>query len=299
MEISRIVIGSRGSDLALRQSEIVLRKIQSLDPNLLIEVRTIATKGDRNNGPIPLDVVGKGWFTKEIEQELLRGSIDMAVHSLKDLPEELPEGLSIGAIPAREDPRDALVSKDGRRLDQLGQGAVIGTDSLRRQVQILALRPDLVVRSIRGNVPTRLSKLQTEGYDAVVLAAAGLIRLGLQDRITHCFTVEEMAPAPGQGSLAIEIRSKDQELQKLLSAINDPATELTATAERAFSSAVGGGCKQPVGVYASCDGARFTLQAMIAPLDCSKLVRDSITGNCADSLGLSRALAERMLGRIG
>jgi len=298
MKDRKIIIGSRGSALAWKQSEVVSDRLQNLDPTLRIEIKAITTQGDKNNSPIPLDVVGKGWFTKEIENELLASSIDLAVHSLKDLPEELPNGLCIGAIPEREDPRDVLVSKDGKALEQLKQGAIIGTDSLRRKVQILALRSDLVVESIRGNVPTRLKKLQTEHYDAVVLAAAGLVRLGLENEITQYFEPGQMVPAPGQGALAVELRTQDTELQNLLQQINDPVTEITTSAERAFSRAVGGGCKQPVGAYATCVGDIFTLVAIIAPLDCSTLIRDSITGTCADSIMLSQQLAKRMLEKI-
>jgi hydroxymethylbilane synthase len=293
--LKAIIIGSRGSDLALCQSEFISKKLQSLAPTILVDIQIITTKGDINKDPIPLTEVGKGWFTKEIEQALLEGTIDVAVHSLKDLPEQLPEGLYIGAIPEREDPRDVLITREGQQLQALKKGAIIGTDSLRRKVQILEMRSDLVVESIRGNVPTRLKKLHTESYDAVVLAAAGLHRLGLQDRITHYFEPEEMTPAPGQGALAIELRTNDTALGTIVAAMNDPLTELTSKAERAFSQAIGGGCKQPIGVYAMCEQDRVTIQAMAAPQDCSRIVRDSISGSCTECVSLGQELAARML----
>jgi hydroxymethylbilane synthase len=290
----RIIIGTRGSDLALIQSEIVRKKLLTADPSLIIELKVIKTEGDVNTSPIPLDTVGKGWFTKEIETELLNGTIHLAVHSLKDLPETLPAGLHIGAYPAREDARDVLVSRGNVSLKDLPHGVRVGTDSTRRRVQLLALCPDLIVTSMRGNVPTRVKKVDDGTYDAAILAAAGLKRLGLEQRIVHYFSVEEMTPAPGQGILAVETKEDFAFLEKL----NDHPAQVAAQVERAFSRAVGGGCKEPVGAYAEIKGGDLTLHGMIAPEDGSKIMRDSIKGNVRDALSLAEKLAKGLLERL-
>jgi hydroxymethylbilane synthase len=258
----KLVIGSRGSALALKQVDITTAALHAVNPDLEIEVRVIQTHGDVNQGPIPLDTVGKGWFTKEIEETLLAGEIHLAVHSLKDMADEMPEGLCIGAYLAREDARDALVTKNGESLEELASGAVVGTDSARRQAQMLALRPDAVMQSLRGNVITRLQKLADEPYDAIILAAAGLKRLGLEDRITHYFEPNEMTPAPGQGILAIQMKDGNKELQELLDSVHDEDATHAARIERAFSKALGGGCKSPTGAYAYRDGADWVLVGM-------------------------------------
>ena len=219
-----IIIGTRGSDLALAQTDIVKKLVTSLDPSITVEIKVIKTEGDKNMAPIPTDVVGKGWFTKEIEKALLTREIDLAEHSLKDLGEVLPEGLIISAIPARGDVRDVLVSKNNIQVKDLPEGAIIGTDSARRKVLLLQMRSDLQVESVRGNVNTRLRKLQEEDYDALVLAAAGLQRLGMEDIITEYFDPFEFIPAPGQGAIAIQTRSSDTELNRLLVKINDITT---------------------------------------------------------------------------
>jgi hydroxymethylbilane synthase len=293
-ERKTIIIGTRGSQLAMKQSQAVCDKLKAFDPELQIEIKIIKTEGDVNQSPIPSDVMGKGWFTKEIEKELLNGTIDLAVHSLKDLPEKLPEGLDIGAYPEREDPRDAFVSKEGLSLAQLPKGAIIGTDSPRRRVQILAIRPDVEVKSIRGNVPTRLEKMESQGYDAVVLAAAGLKRLGLENRITHYFDPDEMTSAPGQGILAVEFKIGNSLAESLAAAITDTDAERAARIERTFSREVGGGCKQPVGAYVECEGNNFTLRAVVAHEDGSHIVRDSISGLIDESVELSIDLAKKM-----
>lgn len=302
IDTMRIIIGTRGSELALMQSEIVKRKLLAVDPTLSVELKIIKTEGDVNASPIPLDTIGKGWFTKEIEQELLDGTIHLAVHSLKDLPEALPEGLSLGAFPEREDARDVLVSKGNLNVHDLAHGARVGTDSTRRRVQVLALRPDLVVTSMRGNVPTRLKKAESSEYDAAILAAAGLKRLGLESRIAQYFSLEEITPAPGQGILAVEVRTprdeNDKALFELVKKINDPASAIAASAERAFSKRVGGGCKEPVGAYANIKGDAFTLYGMIAPEGGKKILRDIVSGNAHDGVSLAEALGDKLVKRF-
>lgn len=294
----KIVIGTRGSKLALKQSDIVKEKLLAKHPDLQIEIKIIKTEGDTNASPIPLDTIGKGWFTKEIENELLGGQIDIAVHSLKDLPEELPPGLCIAAYPEREDPRDVLVSKSGADFAALPQGAVIGTDSTRRDAQARALRPDIKVKSVRGNVPTRLQKLAEQDYDAIIIAAAGLKRLGLEAKITQYFEPDQLTPAPGQGILAVEARQNDPEVQALMREINDADAELVAKIERNFSKVVGGGCKEPVGAYALCDAESVTLLGMAAKPDGTLVVRQKISGSKNQAEELSAKLAAEILKEI-
>jgi len=287
----RIVIGTRGSALALKQTQIAAVALGAVTDRPVV-VRVIETKGDIDHRPIPLDSIGKGWFTKEIEEALLGGQIDLAVHSLKDLPGELPAGLVIGAYLSREDARDVLVTKHGEVLKDLKPGATIGTDSTRRKVQLFALRSDLAVRSIRGNVPTRVQKMDDGQYDAIVIAAAGLIRLGMQERIAQYFSPQEITPAPGQGILAIEARANDAAIALLLHTINDPAVERIARIERLFSAQLGGGCKSPVGAYAYADGQNMRLIGMFAE---TKLLRKEMTAPLKKSDHLGIALAEQLL----
>lgn len=291
----RVIIGTRGSKLALVQAEMAAQALKVTNPDLELEIKIITPKGDRDKStPIPLDTIGKGWFSQEIEQELLDGTIDIAVHSLKDMQIELPRGLVIGAYLPREDARDVLLTKDGRQLEDLRPGAIIGTDSTRRQAQILALRPTVVVKSLRGNVPNRVQKLYDEEYDAVILAAAGLIRLGMEDKITRYFEPTQMTPAPGQGTIAIETRAHDARLQKLLASINDASAELSAGIERSFSEVVGGGCKSPTGAYASCRDDIWTLIAMTTD-DNGAIIRGSLSAPAQASRSLGADLAQKVL----
>lgn len=297
--VKRVVIGTRGSDLALRQTAIVQEKILVAFPSLEVELKIIKTEGDRYLKPFPENAVGKGFFTKEIEKELLDGAIDLAVHSLKDLPVELPEGLRLGAIIKREDAREVLISKSGRRLRELPAGAIIGTDSLRRKVQVLNLRPDLIVESIRGNILTRIRKLETEHFDALILAAAGLQRLQMERLITEYFEPKVFMPAAGQGALAIEHREGNGELLPLLSAINHAPTETVVAAERAFARTLGGGCKVPVGAFASLTGDVLTLLGMIGETEGNRLEMDEIRGGMSEARELGERLSRQMLSRIG
>ena len=293
--MQKIVIGARGSKLSLIQTDIVKNKLQLLLPSTEIHVQVITTKGDKNMSPIPLDSIGKGWFTKEIDKSLLEGSIDLAVHSLKDLPETLEEGLVIAAIPKREDAREAMVSKTGVSFDKLKKGAVIGTDSTRRGSQILNRRVDLVVKSLRGSVVTRLEKLEREDYDAIFLAVAGLKRLGLEERITQYFEAVDFIPSPGQGALAVVIKKDNTKLNTVLQKLNHEKTVTAVKAERAFSAAIGGGCKMPVGSYAEIDGERLTIHAFMGSLDGRNVAKDSIAGDITKHLELGTALADRLI----
>lgn len=294
MSQRRLVIGTRGSALALKQTDITIRAMQAADPTIDPEVRVIQTHGDVNQNPIPLDTIGKGWFTEEIENALLKNDIDIAVHSLKDMAEDMPAGLCIGAYLPREDARDVLITKHQQSLEDLPPGAVIGTDSARRQVQMQALRPGVVMRSLRGNVVTRVEKLASEPYDAIILAAAGLKRLGYEGKITRYFEVNEMVPAPGQGILAMQVRSDDSELQTLLERINDPSAAQAARVERSFSRAVGGGCKTPTGAYAAREGSDCVVVGMMAASN-GKILHESIRMPWSDCEQLGALLAQKLL----
>ncbi|HCR19713.1 MAG TPA: hydroxymethylbilane synthase [Candidatus Latescibacteria bacterium] len=271
-------IGSRGSPLALWQAEWARSALQDVIPGLEVDIEVIHTKGDRVlNAPFS-QIGGKGVFIKEIEDALLDRRIDLAVHSLKDLPTELPEGLEIGAISDREDVRDALVTPTGVDLESIRDGARVGTSSLRRRAQIQYNRPDLVLEELRGNVQTRLSKMDSEGMDAVVLAAAGLIRLGLEDRISELLDPEFIIPAPGQGALAIEVRSGDRDVQDAVSYLDDDETRQCVVAERTVLEVLGGGCQVPIGVWARINTGRMVMDGVVAVPDGTQLVRGQIEG---------------------
>jgi hydroxymethylbilane synthase len=294
MNGKKVILGTRGSKLALIQTDITAAALKAIDPSLEVEIKIIETQGDSNFSPIPLDTVGKGWFTKEIEQALSDGSIDLAVHSLKDLEVEGPPGLVINTFLSREDPRDALVSKNNEPFEKLPAGAIVGTDSIRRRIQLLALRQDLKVESVRGNVPTRLSKLDAGNYDALVLAAAGLIRLGLKNRIAQYFEPNEITPAPGQGILAVQSRGDDTAMQTLLLRINDERAARAAHIERSFSRMVGGGCKAPVGAHMWEEGETIYCIGMLAGDDGS-IVRDIASAPLKESDTLGEELAKKLL----
>ena len=285
-------IGTRGSQLALWQAQFVANEIQKNFPDLEIELVKISTKGDRIlNSPLS-KIGGKGLFTKEIESQILSGQIDLAVHSLKDLPTKIPDGLSIGAITRREDPRDCLVSKF-KSLENLPPKSRIGTSSLRRRAQILNLRPDLIVEDLRGNVQTRLSKL--DSLDGIILAVAGLTRLELADRITEIFSTDRFLPAVGQGALAIEIRSNDSETRKIVETLNHEKTSIETQAERSFLDVIGGSCQIPVGVFAKIFGDQIEIDALISSIDGKKFVRDRVIGNKKNSREIGSSLADKLL----
>jgi hydroxymethylbilane synthase len=257
------VVGTRGSRLALAQTHLVIDALSTAHPGLRLEIREITTQGDRSTAPLS-EIGGQGVFTKAIEDALLRGDIDIAVHSMKDLPPQLTPGLTIAAVPKRGDARDALIAREGRTLADLPPGARIGTGSVRRAVQLKALRPDVECVDVRGNVDTRIRKVDDGEYDAVVLAMAGLERLGLAARATQVFSIEEMVPSPGQGALAVQVRADDAEGRSVVAGIDDAATHAAVDAERAFLATLGAGCRLPIGAFAApgADGV-LTLLTMV------------------------------------
>lgn len=285
-----IVVGSRRSKLALTQTKWVINELKQLGAPFTFEVKEIVTKGDRVLDVTLSKVGGKGLFVKEIEHELLAGGIDMAVHSMKDMPVVLPEGLVIGAVPRREDARDVLVSKGNRMLSDLPPGSVIGTSSLRRSAQLLAYRPDLTIKWIRGNIDTRLAKLESEEYDAIVLAAAGLARMGWgDDVISDYLPFDVCVPAVGQGALAVECREDDDELRQWLSRLNDEQTERAVRAERAFLQQMEGGCQVPIAGYAEVKEGTVRLTALVASPDGKEMYKEIVTGADPEAVGRQAA----------
>lgn len=297
MSNKRYMIGTRGSQLSLVQTTLVKEQLTQLFPQIQFEICIIKTTGDKNMKPIPLDSVGKGWFTKEIDKALFEGVIDIAVHSLKDLPEVLPKGLIIAAIPQREDAREALISRNAVEFKNLKKGSLIGTDSTRRKSQILNVRPDLIVKSIRGNVNTRLQKLKNGEYDGIFLAVAGLKRLGLSDHITSYFSESEMIPSPGQGALAVVIKKENRELAGMLEKLNHKETVLVTKAERAFSKALGGGCKSPVGAYAIYKRNNLFIHGFVGSVDGKCIVKGSLQGDVSSPEKVGEKLAKLLLKR--
>ena len=292
-------IGTRASLLAVTQSTWVKTRIEQAHPQVRVELVQITTKGDRILDVPLAKVGGKGLFVKEIEDALLDGTADLAVHSMKDVPTELPEGLFIGIVPARETPLDAYISNRFATLEALPVGARVGTSSLRRKSQLAAVRPDLAILDLRGNVDTRLRKLDEGQYEAIILAGAGLNRLGLQGRITVELDPAVMLPAIGQGALGIELRRDDAELLEQLQFLHDPRTATAVAAERAFLLRLEGGCQVPIGAHAEVDGATVRLTGLIASVDGSQLLRDTLTAPAAEAAALGTRLAETLLARGG
>lgn len=300
------IIGSRGSQLALRQAKQIQARLQSLSPPAEVSIEIIKTTGDRLKSA-PLSVIGgQGVFTKELEEALLDGRIDIAVHSLKDLPTTLPVGLNIAAITKREDARDALVlpanfsqnvSSLQPSLASLREEAIVGTSSPRRTSQLKRLYPRFEIKELRGNVDTRLGKLDRGEYDAIILAAAGLRRLNLAERISAYVSIEEMLPAVGQGALGVETREDDEQANDLVKNLDDAQTRLACTAERAFLRTLGGGCQLPIAAHAIVAAHRLRLHGMIATTDGALLLRDSIEGEANDAQTLGERLAEQLIKR--
>ena len=291
-------LGSRGSPLALRQAQIVRDLLEAHHPGkLAVQIEIIRTSGDQPANPQPRgDDSVKRMFVKEIEEALLEARIDLAVHSLKDLPGELPEGLYLGAIPTREDPRDALVSySDCPSLEQLPEATRVGTSSLRRQVQLRHLRPDLQLVNIRGNVGTRIEKMKERGLGAIVLAAAGLRRLGLIDQASYIFPVDEMVPAIGQGALGIEIRADDTTLGKLIQPLDDPPTHRCVAAERSFLRTMGGGCQVPMGAHAHQNNGATAFRAFIASPSDGRFIQSLSHGRVEELPEFASKAAEYLL----
>jgi hydroxymethylbilane synthase len=290
----RVLVGTRGSALALAQTNIVLESLRAAGSRAQFTVVPIKTSGDLLGPRGREGVDGKTAFTGEIEKKLVEGTIDFAVHSLKDLPTKLDERLVVAATPHRGDPRDALISTSGMKLSELKAGARVGTSSARRKAQLLAARRDLKVVGLNGNVETRVRKLQEEHLDAVVLAAAGLERVGLGSRITHRFGTEEMVPAVGQGTLAVEASRERSDMLELLRSIDDPATRASSECERAFSDELGGDCFVPLGAFAESGRGRATVTGMLADPDGETMVKSSLSGKSEDPAALGRELAARV-----
>ena len=292
----KLVVGTRGSNLALVQTNWVVDQLKKENPGVEFEVKIIKTKGDLIKD-LPLDKIGdKGLFVKEIEKSLLDGEIDMAVHSMKDMPSYLPEGLKFAHSPKREDPRDALIFKEGyKSLDDLPQGARIGTGSKRRKYQLLKHRPDLEIVPIRGNIETRIKKIETENLDGVVLAASGLRRAGLEEKIDYYIPTDIMLPAPAQGILALEIREDDKETEKIIDSIKDNITKVQIDAERGFLIGVNGSCHIPMGAYCEVDGEKITLTGLYGDGDGKKIVIQSKEGTLADAQKIGYELAKSVL----
>ena len=296
---AKLTIGTRQSLLALWQSNHIAALLREKYPECEVVLKKIVTKGDRILDVPLAQIGGKGLFTKEIETELLDGTIDLAVHSLKDMPTVLPDGLCLTAITERANVGDAFVSNKYASFDELPLGAVIGTSSLRRKAQLLAARPDLQIMDLRGNVDTRLRKLDEGLYDAVILAAAGLERLGHGDRITALIPPDVCLPAVGQGALAIEARTADSEVRDMLAFLNDLPTKQATDAERAFLGLVEGGCQVPIGVHADVAADEIKIEAIIASLDGSTILRDTTSGQAQDAAELGKALGRKMLAAGG
>ncbi|MEE1131296.1 MAG: hydroxymethylbilane synthase [Caryophanon sp.] len=289
----KIIVGSRKSKLALTQTNWFINELKAAGVPFEFEVKEIVTKGDRILDVQLSKVGGKGLFVKEIEQALYDKEIDFAVHSMKDMPAVLPEGLVIGCIPPREDARDAFISNGHVKFADLPKGAVVGTSSLRRSAQLLTVRPDLTIQWIRGNVDTRLNKLETENYDAIILAAAGLKRLGWsEDVVTEYLETNVCLPAVAQGSLGIECRADDAELLAELAKLTDAPTWTTAHAERTFLAAMDGGCQVPIAGYATVDGDNVTLTGLVASPDASVCYKETVTGT--DAVAVGEAVAKKL-----
>jgi hydroxymethylbilane synthase len=294
-----LVIGSRGSKLALVQAETIKAELERLDPTTAVRIEIVKTSGDVKTDPLSL-IGGKGVFTKELEDALLAGQIDLAVHSLKDLPTILPDGLVIAAITKREDPRDALVLNQKLRITTpsiaaLPRGAIIGTSSPRRLAQLRNLRTDLVINDLRGNIDTRVRKLDEGQYDALVLACAGLRRLGMADRISAALAPAEVLPAVGQGALGVECRSDDAETVGIVSKLDHKFTRLACTAERALLRSLGGGCQLPIAGYAIVRDKRIRLDGLVADPQGRQLVKDRVAGGLEEAEQLGTMLGARLL----
>ncbi len=290
-----ILVGTRGSKLALAQTNAVVESLRRLHPGTAFEVREVRTQGDVDRSA-PLSAIGgQGVFVKELEGALQRREVDLAVHSLKDVPPALGEGLTVAAVPERADVRDAVVTGNGAPLAAQRRGARIGTGSRRRAVQLAALRPDLQPLEIRGNVDTRLRKARDGEVEAVLLAVAGLERLGWRDRATEVLPVEAMLPAVGQGALALEAREDDREVLELLRPLEHPPTRTAVEAERAFLGRLGGGCALPVAAYGIVEGDRLHLRGLLADAGGERVVRSQVAGSAADAVSLGVRLAEELL----
>ncbi len=292
-------VGTRRSMLAKAQTQWVIDRIFHIHPQLKIEVLEVVTTGDKVLDTSLTLMPGKGVFVKEIEEKLLDGEIDLAVHSMKDLPTESVPGLTIKALPERIDPRDVLVTRLNKNLEEMPEGAKIGTGSLRRKAQLLKVRPDFDVIDIRGNIDTRLKKAETDDYDGLILAAAGLARLKWQDRIHQFLSCELMIPAVGQGALGIEIRQDDEEAGNLIAPLNDHETEIAVKAERLFLEHLGGGCQTPMAAFCRVRSGKVVLQGFSANEHGKDFHRDQLEGTLEEAMDLASRLAESLLEKSG
>jgi hydroxymethylbilane synthase len=293
--VKTITIGTRGSQLALWQAHFVRDALAHLSPETSIELKTIKTEGDRDTNAPVAQLSGKGVFIKEIEDALLSREVDIAVHSMKDVPTEIPDGLVIAAVCEREDVRDALLSRDGKKLAELPSGARIGTSSLRRQALLKHFRSDFNILTLRGNLNTRVRKLDEGLYDAIVLATAGLQRLGWSSRISETLSTDIALPAVAQGAVGVECRGGDQELCQLVGRLNHSLTRLAVEAERALLHELEGGCQVPIGAWAREENGRFILEACVMSIDGKTYLRDRIEGSASEAHSLGTTLAKRLL----
>lgn len=292
---ARLRIATRTSALALWQANYVKDRLEALHPDLAVELVPLVSKGDKILDVPLAKVGGKGLFVKELETAMLEGEADIAVHSMKDVPMEFPAGLGLAVICQREDPRDAFVSNSYQSLADLPQGAVVGTSSLRRQAQLLERRPDLQIKFLRGNVNTRLAKLDAGEYDAIILAAAGLIRLGFHDRIAEYLMTDVSLPAGGQGAVGIECRTDDDAIKALIAPLHHALSAQQVTAERAMNRRLEGGCQVPIGCFAIHQEGQLFLRGLVASTDGKCILRDEIRGPVAEAETLGVTLAERLL----
>ncbi len=290
-------LGTRGSSLALCQAQIVQARLEERWPAHRFELKIIKAQADRNPEVPLVALSGEGVFVKELEQALAAGRIHAAVHSLKDLPLDAPAGVRIAVVLARDEPRDALISRSGAMLEGLPRGARVGTSSARRRSQLLHARPDLAIVEIRGNVDTRLRKLDEGQYDAIVVAAAGVIRLGLEARITELLELSVMVPEPGQGALALEARAGDHDVDQLLAPLEDPVSRTCVEAERALLRALGGGCRVPIAAYASCDAGTLHLRGRVLSPDGRARVEEAAQGPMTEPIALGQRLADALAAR--
>ncbi|MBU0991782.1 MAG: hydroxymethylbilane synthase [Proteobacteria bacterium] len=291
----RIIIGTRGSQLALFQANWVKTELIRIHPSLSVEIEIIKTKGDKILDVPLAKVGGKGLFVKEIEDALLKGTIDIAVHSMKDMPGDLPQGLCIGAVPVRETPNDVLISVDNKCLFDIHHGAKVGTSSLRRSSQLLGKRPDIEILPLRGNIDTRIKKLQAGEMDGIILAAAGVKRLNLDHHISELIDTETMLPAVGQGALCIEARENDKAVLKMIHLLDDRNTRVAVSGERAFLHRLEGGCQVPIAAYGKLENESFILSGLVADLDGSTVLKDTIKGKKDNFERLGIELAEQLL----
>lgn len=297
IENKKIVLGTRGSKLAIWQAEWIKKKLENAHKGITVELNKIKTTGDKILDVPLAQVGGKGLFVKEIEEAMLRGEIDIAVHSMKDVPTEFPEGLHLAVICEREDPRDALISSEFSSLTDLPRGARVGTSSLRRSCQLLSIRPDLNILSLRGNLDTRLRKLEEGQFDAIILAAAGVKRLGWQDRITEYLSTDISLPAIGQGAIGIECRRDDTEIHRIIETLNHNKSNICVSSERACLKKLEGGCQVPIAAHAELNGEKLIIRGLVGSLDGKTIIKSTIEGKSTDADSIGTTLAEALLAK--